>query len=230
MKTDLKAVKWEESYGRLENYIFYPQAEVVKFLNRFIRKKTGINQFRDIYNPRLPLTALDFGCGIGRNVLLFEEFGIKGYGIDISSNAINTAKELAEYFYPENRDLQGRFQSINDTKLPFDDQFFDFAVCDSVLDSMNFNIAQEIVRELDRTVKKYLFVTLIAGTGDNAATEVIVDSIHENGTIQSFFTEAKIEKLIQNTGWTIKWMSLIQEKQITTGVENARYFAVFEKK
>ncbi len=228
--TDLKAVKWEESYGRLENYIFYPQAEVVKFLNRFIRKKTGINQFRDIYNPLLPLIALDFGCGIGRNVLLFEEFGIKGYGIDISSNAINTAKELAEYFQPENRDLQGRFQSINDTKLPFDDQFFDFAVCDSVLDSMNFNIAQEIVSELDRTVKKYLFVTLIAGTGDTAATEVIVDSIHENGTIQSFFTEAKIEKLIQNTGWTIKWMSLIQEKQITTGVVNARYFAVFEKK
>ena len=108
--------------------------------------------------------------------------------------------------------------------------FFDFAVCDSVLDSMNFNIAQEIVRELDRTVKKYLFVTLIAGAGDNADTEVIVDSVHENGTIQSFFTEAKIEKLIQNTGWTIKWMSLIQEKQITTGVENARYFAVFEKK
>ena len=228
---DLKSVKWEESYGRMENYIFYPQAEVVKFLNRFVRKRTGVNTFKDIliFNSG-KLRALDFGCGIGRTALLFEEFKITGYGIDISSNAINTAKELAAYFYPENRDLQGRFQSINDTKVPFDDQFFDFAVCDSVLDSMNFNIAQEIVRELDRTVKKYLFVTLIAGTGDNADTEVIVDSVHENGTIQSFFTEAKIEKLIQNTGWTIKWMSLIQEKQITTEVENARYFAVFEKK
>lgn len=36
---DLKSVKLEESYDRMENYIFYPQAEVVKFLNRFIKKK-----------------------------------------------------------------------------------------------------------------------------------------------------------------------------------------------
>ena len=30
---------WNESYDRGENNILYPQPEVVKFLNRFIRKK-----------------------------------------------------------------------------------------------------------------------------------------------------------------------------------------------
>ena len=64
---DLKAVKWEESYGRLENYIFYHQAEVVKFLNRFVRKRTGVNTFKDILTSGSgKLRALDFGCGIGR--------------------------------------------------------------------------------------------------------------------------------------------------------------------
>ena len=45
---DLKSFNWEESYKRKENFIFYPQAEVVKFLNRYIRKKISTNQFIDI--------------------------------------------------------------------------------------------------------------------------------------------------------------------------------------
>ena len=34
---DIKKEKWEESYNRGENFIYYPKEEVVKFLNRFIR-------------------------------------------------------------------------------------------------------------------------------------------------------------------------------------------------
>ena len=30
--------EWETSYGRGENSIFYLQTEVVRFINRFIRK------------------------------------------------------------------------------------------------------------------------------------------------------------------------------------------------
>ena len=44
--------KWEESYDRYENFIFYPKEEYVKFLNRFVRKRIGINEFAQV---------LDFG-------------------------------------------------------------------------------------------------------------------------------------------------------------------------
>ena len=30
---------WEASYSRGENFIYYPKEEIVKFLNRFIKKK-----------------------------------------------------------------------------------------------------------------------------------------------------------------------------------------------
>lgn len=228
---DLKSVKWEESYDRMENFIFYPQAEVVKFLNRFIRKKTGINQFRDILNPGLSLTALDFGCGIGRNVLLFEEFGIKGYGIDISVNAITKAKELANYSYPGDMELQNRFSTTDGMSLPYQTNFFDFAVSDSVLDSMYFDVAVSIIKELDRTVKKYLFITLISdpNVSDDGDKEIIVESKHENGTVQGFFTFSKIERLIEDTNWKIKWISLITDEVITTQILSARYYAVLEK-
>ena len=34
--------KWDESYERLENNILYPKEEVVKFLNRYVIKKTSL--------------------------------------------------------------------------------------------------------------------------------------------------------------------------------------------
>lgn len=42
---DIKKKYWEESYQRQENFMFYPKEESVKFLNRFIRKKTGFNSY-----------------------------------------------------------------------------------------------------------------------------------------------------------------------------------------
>jgi ubiquinone/menaquinone biosynthesis C-methylase UbiE len=228
---DVKSTKWEESYGRMENFIFYPQAEVIKFINRFVKKKIGADKFKDILNPDQPLSALDFGCGIGRNVLLFEEFNIKGYGIDISSNAIATAKQLAEHAYPDNKELLDRFITTDGLTLPYGDNFFDFAVSDSVLDSMYFDIAKTLVTELDRTVKKYLFITVIADpiNINGEGKEIVVDSNHENGTIQSFFTMEKIVRLIEGTNWKKKWASLIREEQITNNVVNARFFVVLEK-
>ncbi len=230
---DLKSNKWEESYKRKENYIFYPQAEVVKFLNRFIRKKIGVNQFKNILDCENTsrFFALDFGCGIGRNTLLFEEFDIRGYGVDISSNAITMAKELAYHYYPNDAEIQNRFSTIESEILPFENDFFDFAVCDSVLDSMYFIIAQKIVAELDRTVKKILFITLISDANNQSENdnEIVVNSTHENGTIQSFFTMPKILKLIENTKWKIKWASLIRENQLTTNFVNERYYIVLEK-
>jgi len=229
---DLKSYNWEESYKRKENFIFYPQAEVVKFLNRYIRKKISVNQFKDILlNDETDLKALDFGCGIGRNTLLFEEFNICGYGLDISTNAISIAKEMAAHFYPANPELQNRFLLIDREILPFDDDYFDFAVSDSVLDSMYFTIAKKIVKELDRTVKKYLFITVISDPKDDSENgkEIIVNSDHENGTVQSFFTLPKISKLVDGTRWKIKWVSLIKECQLTTKTENERYYIVLEK-
>ena len=37
--------KWDSSYSRQENFLFFPKEEVIKFLNRFVRKKTEPNKF-----------------------------------------------------------------------------------------------------------------------------------------------------------------------------------------
>jgi len=229
---DLKNQNWEESYQRKENFIFYPQVEVVRFINRFVKKKIGIDQFDNIlHTENESIIALDFGCGIGRTTLLFEEFKIEAYGVDISYNAIEMARKLAAHHFPFKLELQDRFQQLNNDIIPFPDNYFDIAVSDSVLDSMYFKIAKNIIIELDRTVKRYLFISLISDPKNHSmdGKEEIVKTDHEKGTIQSYYTLNKINELIINTRWKIKTITLIKETQLTRNFEGARYYIVLEK-
>ena len=110
---EIKKTEWEESYGKNDNFMYYPKEEVVKFINRFIRKKTSFTKYIDILQTGENLKALDFGCGIGRMTVLLHEFNIDGYGIDISENAISEAKKFANYF---------NF-NLNDNTVPGDERF-----------------------------------------------------------------------------------------------------------
>ncbi len=234
MTNDFKIKEWEESYSRNENHIYYPKEEVVKFLNRFVTKRLATGKFQKILNTNQTskLNALDLGCGIGRQTILFEEFDLNGYGLDISQNAINEAISLSQLSGFEMRD---RFATISTPTLPFENDFFSVAICDSVLDSMEFTIAKQYISELDRVVSKYLFITLI---GNNSKidddSESIVDSDHEHGTIQSFYTLEKINELIQNSQWKINWLNHVIENRFDIENQNfstfnSRYHIVLSK-
>ena len=98
MGNDLKKEYWEKSYQRGENFIFFPKEEIVKFVNRFIRKKIGITEYRDFYSNECFLNALDYGCGIGRNTIFLKELGFESVGIDISDISIENAISLASTY------------------------------------------------------------------------------------------------------------------------------------
>ena len=114
--------EWDESYQRNENHILYPHDEVVKFLNRFVRKKMGDNVFSDIlvkddFDGR-SIRGLDYGCGIGRMTMLLHEFNIEAYGVDISKNSIQKAKKL----FPI---IKNRYLLLDGNSVPFDNEYFD---------------------------------------------------------------------------------------------------------
>jgi ubiquinone/menaquinone biosynthesis C-methylase UbiE len=226
MNQELKIKEWDESYSRKENHIFYPKEEVVKFLNRFVTKRTGTNKFEQILNTSdEKLNALDLGCGIGRQTILFEEFQINGYGVDISSNAIAEAKILANQFGFEMGD---RFNTITNPTLPFSNDFFQIGICDSVLDNMNFEIAKEYISELDRVITNYLFITLIGSNAiEQESTEKIVQDNHEFGTVQSYFNIDKIHSLIENSNWKIKWINIVDEQRLE---QNSNSFLSFNSR
>jgi len=185
--------EWDESYRRKESFIFYPKEEVVKFLNRFIRKRINTHEFIDIIDfSHHQVRGLDYGCGIGRQTILLKEFGIEPWGLEISEVAVQQARELAIHFKMEN--LADRFIAINGQKINFENDFFDIGVCEAVLDSMPFENAKLLIKEFDRTIRRLLYLSLISGDNDIYYREfnedITVAMSHEKGTIQSYYNYA----------------------------------------
>jgi ubiquinone/menaquinone biosynthesis C-methylase UbiE len=232
---DIKKEKWEESYKRKENFIFYPHEECIKFLNRFVRKKISADgKFIDIMNSQNELTALDFGCGIGRISVLLNEFDIKSYGIDVSEIAIQEAKILSEQLgYGKDTN----FQSYDGHNIPFENGFFDFTISDCVIDSVSFELAKKLVKEIDRVTKKYFYLSVISSSSkalftsiESVADEIVVEETHEKGTVQSFYDIEKINKLIEGTNFKIKWGQLSTYQDIINSqYTHGRYNIVLEK-
>ena len=223
--------KWEESYGRYENFMFYPKDEYVKFLNRFVRNRSGIDKFVDILDFEGGQRALDYGCGIGRLAILMREFGLEAYGADISANAIVNAKKLAKHLgYPE---MEDKFVTIDGKKLPFSNNYFQITISDSVLDSMHYELAKTIMKEIDRVTKALAFISLISGDDSEHyreyAGEEVVRTEHEKDTIQSYFNMQQIRDLISSTSFEIKWCRLITEESVLDRYKGGRYYIVLEK-
>ena len=223
--------KWEESYARYENFIFYPKEEYVKFLNRFVRKRIGIDKFINILDYKDGDRALDYGCGIGRMTILMREFGLDAYGVDISRKAVTNAKALAAHL--GHKDMQDKFMVVDGKSIAFPDGYFRLTISEGVLDSMNFELARIIIKEIDRVTNTLAFISLISG--DNSehyseyAGEEIVQTVHERGTIQSYFNMQKINKLISNTSFKIKWCHLITEESTLDRYKYGRYYVALEK-
>jgi len=227
--------KWQQSYLRAENFIFYPKDEAVKFLSRFVRKRVGVNKFIDIidFSRKKPVRGLDFGCGIGRLAILMKEWGIDAYGMDISAHALKTARELAESFGFAG--MKDKFVLDNGAKLSFASRYFNIIIADSVLDSMPFKLAVKLVKEIERvTVNKgVFFLSLICADGLEHPRGFIgeekVKTLHEQGTIQSYYNWEKIRHLIAETKFKIIWAQLISSESLVSSYRSSRYYLVLKK-
>ena len=152
----LRQDKWNEAYERRGNILFYPHEEIVRFINKYVRKRTGISDFSDV----MPLSAsewkefasLDIGCGIGRHIRFLDEFGLNPYGIDLSDGAIEEGKRWMRSLHRP--DLADKMTVASVTKLPFEDESFHICVSHSVLDCMPRRTAKKGLDEAFRVLKK----------------------------------------------------------------------------
>lgn len=82
---------WEKEYKNASHLALSdnPSEDLVKF-TRWMEREHG----RTFLNPTA--SVVDLGCGNGRNLIfLAQNFGMRGTGIDISSQAITLAKKLS---------------------------------------------------------------------------------------------------------------------------------------
>ena len=220
---------WEESHARGDNNILYPQTEVIRFLNRYICKRNNdksITKLIKTLNDRRPI-GLDFACGIGTHSIIFPDFEVEGWGVDISNNAIQQAKRNASV-----RGLSSdRFIELDadEQKLPFDNDHFDFVVAESCLDSMPLNVAQNYISELKRVCSCMIYASLIGADDSMQSDEFEVKTFHEFGTYQTVFNEEKIASLFGSSISDFSYFKSITHIDVGSNIiDGKRFYCVIE--
>jgi ubiquinone/menaquinone biosynthesis C-methylase UbiE len=221
--------EWEASYINGDNNILYPQSEVIKFLNRYICKRNNDETFTRIINKNSPnaLRGLDFACGIGTHAITFRDFKIESFGIDISEFAISIAKKRIE----NSLENYIQFNTFTDDtcRIPYRDNYFDFVVAESCLDSMPTEIAKKYILELKRVTNGLIYASFIGKVPDHNIDECVIRTKKEFGTFQVYFNVEKIVKLLGiNQEDFLQFYHLNQINSINNTLMSKRYYCIFK--
>lgn len=200
--------QWDLSFDNKQNYLFYPHEEVIRFVSKYVTKRIGFNEFSHVQKQR---KMLDLGCGIGRHVVYGCENEIDSYGIDLSASAISYAKKFAESRAIDN--VEARLVVGDVRELPWEDGEFNIVVSHGVLDSMSFDIAKKAVQEVHRVTSDgaMFYCDLVCHPSGKYEKEDVVETDHEKGTIQSYFTEKKIDDLFSDHFSIVEKVSVSRE-------------------
>ena len=114
-----------------------------------------------------------------------------------------------------------------------EDSYFDISICESVIDSMHYNVAVKVIKELERVTDKLTFISFISGDDwehyPEYSGEEIVQMEHEKDTIQSWYNWKKINDLISNTSFKIKFARLVTQESFIDRYKYGRYNVVLGK-
>ena len=164
---------WNKIASEWHKYKIKPAKNTIKFLNSQSGK------------------ILDLGSGSGRNLTNIKKG--KMYLVDFSEKMINLAKKRAK-----DKKISAEFYVSNMTKLPFENNFFDSAICISALHSIEDKENREkAVQELFRVLKP--------------KSQALIGVWNKNS---KRFKNSTKEKLI---GWTDKgkrYYYLFEEKEV----------------
>lgn len=224
---------WDNSYSRNENFLFSPGDEVIRFVARYLRRRVDVDTILDIATSAGDSRVLDVGCGIGRNILFGANMGLDMYGNDLSSTAV--AKAVNWLSAQLQQDMTKKIIASDIRTLPWEKNFFDHAMSDSVLDSMSFEVAQAGVADVARVMKSggYFYCSLISGdeTGrdSNFCDEQLVDGKHEKDTIQSYFNHTKVKRLLEPI-FEILDCSLTQIKNPVKNTHHGRWHVISRRR
>lgn len=117
----------------------YPSLELVRLEQKFFNKKKG--------------KVLEYGFGSGCNTIHLLKCGYKLFGIDVSKGMLNvTSKRLKKAKLKKNCNL--KILGLNDKKLPYKKNFFDYIIAMSVLSLLGSEKKiKNLLKEFKRVLK-----------------------------------------------------------------------------
>jgi ubiquinone/menaquinone biosynthesis C-methylase UbiE len=192
--------EWDQIYrryqlGELGWELGRPRPVLVEFVEKGLIKKGK---------------ALDICCGAGTNTAYLAQNGFKVTGIDISSKAIEYAKEKAEQAHVK---IDFRVQNFLD--LPFADEEFDFVFDMGCFHHVEIEDRTKFIKGVHRVLK-------------NGGIYMLTCFSHKNGPAWNHFTKEKIIDLfsdyfeideirhissIEGDGYTRYFYTVLMEKK-----------------
>jgi len=133
---------------------------------------------------------LDVGCGKG---FLLHDFtlvvpGVEVYGIDVSSYAIENAKE----------EVKDRLKVGNARELPFPDKHFDFVYSINTLHNLHNYELDKALREMERVGKKNKYICVESYRNEVEKANLLYWQV----TCEAFCTPEEWEWWFRQTGYT----------------------------
>jgi SAM-dependent methyltransferase len=181
--------RWDRVYSEQFMTNWYPNEDIIRFCARLIQKK--LTHDRVQVKKRVD-RVLDLGCGNGRHAIYFAREGIRASGIDVSTQAIEWARDWANR---EGLDIDFRVAGIEE--LPYEDGTFDAVVSHGVLDHVPMKTARKAAEEVKRVLRPGgLFYCDLRcaddfeyGVGEQVEPNTfVVNAGYEKGLVQHFFT------------------------------------------
>jgi protein-L-isoaspartate(D-aspartate) O-methyltransferase len=143
----------------------------------------------DHYGIKAGDRILDVGCGKGFLLYDFTQVvpGVEVFGIDISSYAIENAKE----------EVRHRLQVGSASVLPFDDASFDFVYSINTLHNLHCYDLDKALREMQRVGKNDRYICVETYRNEQEKANLLYWQV----TCEAFNTPEEWEWWLKNTGY-----------------------------
>jgi ubiquinone/menaquinone biosynthesis C-methylase UbiE len=145
----IKEKTWEKSWKDINKTVYSDKNIISKA--GFFFQKASIKKILDKTNLNKNAKIIDIGCGSGKALSYFREFGFKNsIGIDISSNALKICESIG---FKINKDVF----LMNASKTKFKDSYFDLVFAEGLLE--HFKDFMPLASEMTRISKRYVLIT-----------------------------------------------------------------------
>jgi ubiquinone/menaquinone biosynthesis C-methylase UbiE len=174
----------------------------------FIRRIEWQNMLEWL-DPKEDERILDIACGGGALSLKIAEKGCEVYGVDISEDAINGAKRLAE-----REKIACEFEIGSAEDLPYPDGYFDKVICSSSLEHFKDDI--RALKEMHRVLKPNGSVVLTTDSFTYPISEELKETHREIAYVVNYYTAEKLKERFGIAGFEMNRSKYLLNSRITS--------------
>ena len=141
--------------------------------------------------------------------LKIAEKGCEAYRIDMSENAINSAKRLAE-----REKIACEFKVGSAEDLPYPDEYFDKVVCSSSLEHFKDDIRS--LKEMHRGLKPNGSVVLTTDSFTYPIHDELKEKHRKIGFVVNYYTHEKLKERFEISGFKMERSKYLLNSRITS--------------